>query len=166
MNELLETWNKRSPKSANESREIVKRLGRKKGKQLDLLADEVHRDVFSKIDCLDCAGCCTGIPPIVTKADVGRIAKDFGMKPADFEKKYLVEDEDGDTVMNTTPCPFLAPDRKCTIYEIRPKACRQFPHTDELDFSKNMKLHAANATICPGVFHILRRLEEAFKSLR
>ena len=86
MNELLETWNKRSPKSASESREIVKRLGRKKGKQLDLLADEVHRDVFSKIDCLDCAGCCTGIPPIVTKADLGRIAKDFGMKPADFEK--------------------------------------------------------------------------------
>ncbi len=156
---LLQSWQRKNAQSTVENRDIVKRLKRKKGKQLDQLADEVHNEVFSKIDCLDCAGCCSGIPPIVTKADVTRISKTFGMKPAEFEAQYLTVDEDGDTVMNTTPCPFLLEDRKCMIYDIRPKACRQFPHTNDLDFSKNMKLHAMNATICPGVFHILRRLD-------
>jgi len=161
---LLQSWQRKNARSADaENKEIVKRLHRKKGKQLDQLADEAHREVFSKIDCLDCAGCCSGIPPIVTKADVTRISKTFGMKPAAFEKQYLTVDEDGDTVMNTTPCPFLMDDRKCMIYDIRPKACRQFPHTDDQDFSKNMKLHVLNVAICPGVFHILRRLDAALQ---
>jgi hypothetical protein len=158
--ELILEWERKSAQSTAENKSILKRLERKKGKNLDQLADKVHKEVFSDIDCLDCAGCCSGIPPIVTKADVTRIAKVFGMKPSVFEKQYLLEDEDGDTVMNTTPCPFLLNDNRCMIYDIRPRACRQFPHTNELDFSKNMKLHALNATVCPGVFHILRRLED------
>ncbi len=124
------------------------------------MADDVHEEIFRKIDCLDCANCCSSIPPIVTKTDAARIAKEFGMKPAEFEKQYLTVDDDGDTVMNTSPCPFLQKDNMCLIYDIRPKACRQFPHTDNLDFSKNMKLHYLNAQTCPGVFHILRRLNE------
>ncbi|MBI1227569.1 MAG: YkgJ family cysteine cluster protein [Bacteroidetes bacterium] len=156
---LIETWKQRKPKTEAENLEIIKRLKRKQGKQLDVLADEVHDDVFKKIDCLECAGCCTGIPPIVTRADVTRIAKDFGMRPADFQDKYLMVDEDGDTVMKTTPCPFLESDNKCLIYDIRPRACRQYPHTNYLDFSKNMRLHAPNANICPAVFHILREIE-------
>ncbi|MBI5915790.1 MAG: YkgJ family cysteine cluster protein [Bacteroidetes bacterium] len=157
---LIEIWKKKKSQSVAETKDILKRLKRRRGKQLDQLADEVHEAVFSKIDCLDCAGCCAGIPPIVTKSDTGRIAKELGMKPAEFERQYLVEDEDGDTVMNATPCPFLQSDNKCRIYEVRPKACRQYPHTDYLSFSKNMKLHAPNTAICPGVFHILRRLDE------
>ncbi|MCF8243550.1 MAG: YkgJ family cysteine cluster protein [Saprospiraceae bacterium] len=157
---LIEDWKRKKEKASTENREIIKRLSRKKGKQLDVLADEVHDAVFKKIDCLDCAGCCTGIPPIVTKADVTRISRDFNMKPADFERQHLTEDEDGDTVMNATPCPFLLNDNKCSIYEIRPKACRQYPHTNYLDFSKNMRLHLPNASVCPAVFYILREIEK------
>ncbi len=158
-NHLIEAWKRRKDKATDENREIVKRLQKRRGKQLDMLADEVHDDVFKKIDCLDCAGCCTGIPPIVTKADVGRISKDFGMSPTEFESKYLTVDEDGDTVMNATPCPFLLADNKCMIYDIRPKACRQYPHTNYMDFSKNMRLHLPNASVCPAVYHILREID-------
>jgi Fe-S-cluster containining protein len=162
-NQLIEAWKRQKDGAADENREILKRLQKRKGKQLDILADTVHDAVFKKIDCLDCAGCCTGIPPIVTKADVGRISKDFGMSPAEFETKYLTVDEDGDTVMNTTPCPFLLADNKCMIYEIRPKACRQYPHTNYMDFSKNMRLHLPNASVCPAVFHILREVDRRLK---
>ena len=158
---LIQQWKRRSPRSKSENQEIMKRLKRREGKALDQLADQVHQQVFTQINCLDCAGCCTGIPPIVTKADASRIAKSFGMKPAAFEKEYLTTDEDGDTVMNATPCPFLLENRHCMIYDIRPKACRQYPHTDELDFSKNMRLHALNAEVCPAVYHIIRRLDAA-----
>lgn len=157
---LIEDWKRKNQDAKAENRQIVKRLRRKRGKALDKLADGAHEEVFSKIDCLDCANCCTSIPPIVNKTDVNRIAKKFGMRPAEFEEQYLIRDEDGDTVMNTSPCPFLLEDNMCMIYDIRPKACRQYPHTDEMDFSRNMKLHAPNASVCPGVFHILRKLEK------
>lgn len=159
--DLIDEWKRKKQDADSENRQIVKRLRRKRGKALDQSADEVHSAVFSNINCLDCASCCTIIPPIVNKTDVGRIAKKFSMKPAEFEEQYLILDEDGDMVMNTSPCPFLLEDHRCMIYDIRPRACRQFPHTDQLDFSKNMKLHVLNATVCPGVFHILRRLDES-----
>ncbi len=162
-NALIEDWKRKKDIASTENAEIVKRLKRKAGKQLDQLADEVHDAVFKKIDCLDCAGCCTGIPPIVTKTDVTRIAKDFGMTPTEFERKYLTVDEDGDTVMNATPCPFLEVDNKCSIYEIRPRACRQYPHTNYLDFSKNMRLHLPNASVCPAVYHILREIDSRMR---
>ena len=158
--DLIKEWNNKKQESRKETQTILKKLKRKKGKRLDESADATHASVFSKINCLDCANCCTSIPPIVTKTDSARIAKKFGMKPAEFEQAYLITDEDGDTVMNTSPCPFLQNDNTCLIYDIRPKACRQFPHTDNMDFSKKMKLHVLNAQICPGVFHIIRRLEE------
>lgn len=162
--QLIEAWQRRKATADGENRAILNRLKSKKGKSLDQLADEAHDVVFKKIDCLDCAGCCTGIPPIVTKADTARIAKDFGMKPAEFEAQYLTVDEDGDTVMNATPCPFLLSDNKCMIYDIRPKACRQYPHTNYMDFSKNMRLHLPNAGVCPAVFYILREIEKRIVS--
>ena len=158
--DLMDNWRRKHQEGKKETQQILKKLKKKKGKQLDELADEIHDQVFKKINCLDCASCCSGIPPIVTKTDAARIAKEFGMKPTEFEEQYLTVDEDGDTVMNTSPCPFLQKDNKCLIYDIRPKACRQFPHTNNLDFSKNMKLHHLNAQICPGVFHILRNLDQ------
>ncbi|MEZ4933905.1 MAG: YkgJ family cysteine cluster protein [Saprospiraceae bacterium] len=158
--DLINDWKRKNQEAKKETQQILKKLKNKKGKHLDELADETHAQVFKKIDCLDCANCCTSIPPIVTKTDVTRIAKEFGMKPAEFEQQYLTVDDDGDTVMNTSPCPFLQRDNMCLIYDIRPKACRQFPHTDNLEFSKNMKLHRLNSQICPGVFHILRKLNE------
>ncbi len=159
---LIENWKRKNQEAKKENLIILKKLKKKKGKRLDELADETHDQVFKKINCLDCANCCMSIPPIVTKTDTARIAKEFGIKPAEFENQYLTVDEDGDTVINTSPCPFLQSDNTCLIYDIRPKACRQFPHTNNLDFSKNMKLHKLNAQICPGVFHILRRLENSF----
>lgn len=43
---------------------------------------------------------------------------------------YLRVDEDNDKVFKSMPCPFLGEDNLCSIYDIRPKACREFPHTD------------------------------------
>lgn len=160
--DLIQDWRNRKTTNKQKLRKFVKNLRRKKGKKLDELGDELHEEVFREVDCLDCANCCTSIPPMLLRADISRISKHLGMKPAEFEAEYLVEDEDGDTVMNSTPCPFLDAenDNKCFIYEHRPKACRKYPHTDRLEFSQNLRLHAVNAQHCPAVFHILERMME------
>ena len=56
------------------------------------------------------------------------------MTKNEFETMYLLRDVDGDTVMNQSPCPFLLEDNRCRIYEIRPVACRAYPHSGDLDF--------------------------------
>lgn len=73
--------------------------------------------------------------------------------------EYVIFDEDDDMVINSSPCPFLGSDNYCSIYEARPKACREYPHTDEGTFSRNLRLHQPNAHYCPAVFHILEEME-------
>lgn len=66
----------------------------------------------------------------IQKKDIERIAKHLRMKPADFEAKFLRTDEDNDKVLQSLPCFFLNEDNTCSIYEVRPKACREYPHTN------------------------------------
>jgi len=157
--DLIEQWKNKREDVKKDNRTFIKKQKKQKSKQLDTVADDLHETVFSELDCLDCANCCSSIPPIVNKTDSARIAKQLGMKESQFQEEYLVRDEDGDMVMKTTPCTFLLEDNTCMIYEFRPKACREYPHTDQLSFSKHFKLHASNAFYCPGVFHILERMK-------
>ena len=160
MNPLIAEWEKKKNNLAKENRTFVRKLKRHTGKRFDQFAEEVHEEVFARISCLECANCCSSIPPIVNRTDSGRIARHLGMKVAEFEAAYLIVDEDGDTVMNQSPCPFLQEDHSCLIYEVRPKACRKYPHTDANQFSAEIKLHAQNALYCPAVFHILQAMKE------
>ena len=57
------------------------------------------------------------------------MAKYLKVKEGDFFATYLRVDEDGDTVMKALPCP-LGADNYCSVYPARPKACREYPHTD------------------------------------
>jgi uncharacterized protein len=144
---------------------LLRKLAKSKQKNLDQMAARCHEEVFASTDCLICASCCKSIPPIVNKTDAGRISRYLGMKPSAFEMQYLVLDEDGDRVINNCPCPFLASDNSCEIYPVRPKACREYPHTGDYKFSANMRLHAKNALVCPAVSNILilimKKLEKA-----
>jgi len=158
MSDLIEEWKSQKTNTRKERKSFLKRCKSKSNKKLDELAEETHEAVFKEVDCLDCANCCSSIPPIVNKTDAKRLAKHLGMKLAKFETEYLTVDEDGDSVMKTTPCPFLQEDNKCFVYEYRPKACRAYPHTNNFEFSKHLKLHEKNAMYCPAVFHILDRM--------
>ena len=160
MNDPITDWRNRRASMQAANKKLVQKLRKKKKKPLNELGDQLHEEVFEQVDCLQCANCCTSIPPIVNKTDAARIAKHLGMKVAEFEEEYLTQDEDGDRVMNTSPCRFLLENNHCMIYEYRPKACRQYPHTDNFEFGERLRLHAVNAFYCPGVFHILERIRQ------
>lgn len=156
--DLIQDWKNRKGQQKKAHKKLVQKLRNHKGKRLNEFGTQIHEEVFSKVDCLDCANCCSSIPPIVNKTDSARIAKVLGLKVAEFEEKYLTQDEDGDRVMNASPCPFLLENNYCQIYEHRPKACRQYPHTGDFEFANNLNLHSINSQYCPGVFHILERM--------
>lgn len=129
-----------------------------KDKQLDMKVQETHQAVFAKINCLDCANCCKTTGPLFIQSDIERIARHLKIKPGQFIQTYLQMDEDGDFVLQSLPCPFLKKDNYCSIYEVRPKACQQYPHTHQKNQQRIFEITLKNMEICPGVLEIFRRM--------
>jgi Fe-S-cluster containining protein len=98
----------------------------------------------------------------MTHLDVIRISKALRIKAQDVEDKYLKMDEDDDYVFRSMPCPFLREDNYCSIYENRPKACREYPHTNRKKIYQIRQLTLTNAETCPAVGEILKRLKRDF----
>ena len=131
---------------------------KKKLEGMDLRVQALHDKVSSGTDCLKCANCCRSPGPRITDKDIERMAKALRMKATDVIKNYLRVDEDGDTVFQSMPCPFLGDDNYCSIYESRPKACREYPHTDRKRFYQIYNLSIKNAATCPIVYEVLEQL--------
>lgn len=123
------------------------------------LAKKTDAQVFAKTDCLDCGNCCKSAPPLVSKKDINRIAKHLNLSTRDFTRQYVLKDFDGSLSFDSVPCKFLGNDNMCAIYEVRPHACRSYPHVNDGDFLKRINLHEKNATICPAVDEILTIME-------
>ena len=142
-----------------ENKKFLDRLKQRPPKKLDLLMQDLHEQTFQEVDCLACANCCKTTSPIITDRDIRRIAKHLRMKPANFEQQYLRIDEDNDFVYKGAPCPFLADDNYCLIYDVRPKACSEYPHTNRKSFHQLNKITLANTAICPATFRIIEKLK-------
>ena len=135
-------------------------LKRKDPRKVDDAFHELHEEVFEEMNCLTCANCCKTTSPIFYDTDIDRLAKHLRMKPVEFVDKYLKVDDDGDQVLKTAPCPFLGYDNYCSVYESRPKACREYPHTDRKKMVQIMELTHKNTQVCPAVFEIVERLKK------
>lgn len=121
---------------------------------------QLHKEAFTAIDCLQCGNCCRSLGPMILTKDIDAMGKALRMKPADVIERYLRTDEDGDRVFKSMPCPFLGADNYCAIYENRPKACKEYPHTDRKKFYQIYALSMKNAAVCPIVFRVLDKLQE------
>lgn len=142
--------------------ELVKQIKKKAPKNLDELFDDAHTETFEVINCLDCAACCKTHSPMFFEKDIERLAKHLRMSPGAFTEKYLFLDTDGIFALKVTPCPFLGTDNYCSVYDHRPKACKEFPHTNHRKMMNHLKLLEKNATFCPAVGMILEKLEGIF----
>ncbi|MDA3953959.1 MAG: YkgJ family cysteine cluster protein [Bacteroidales bacterium] len=156
---LLSELKDKALKLAPETKSLFARLKKKKPKNLDSIVHKLHDEVFEEINCLDCANCCKSISPTLYDKDVERLAKHFKMKPRLFINEYLYVDDDGDYVFKQTPCPFLLSDNYCMAYESRPKACREYPHTDRKRIYQILDLSLKNTEVCPAVFDIVEKLK-------
>jgi len=145
-----------------ENKKFYARLKKKKPADLDKVVHALHDEVFDEIDCLKCANCCKTTSPIFTDRDIDRIAKRLKMRPSDFIEKHLHIDEDNHYVLNQSPCLFLDADNYCSIYNDRPSACKEYPHTNRVRFYQVSDLTYNNTFICPAVSRITEKLKLAF----
>ena len=153
--DILINWEKKAAEHQKQYSQFLKRAN--KNKVLRQLPD-LHEEAFEKIDCLQCANCCKNYSPRFKTPDIKRISKHLRMKEGEFIETYLRLDEEGDYVVRSKPCPFLGADNYCAIYESRPKACREYPHTDRKRFYQIFNLSVKNAYTCPIVYEVLDNL--------
>ena len=146
-----------------ETKSFFDKLKKKPPKQLDYMMQELHEAEFKKTDCLTCANCCKTTGPLFTDKDIERIAKHFKMKSAQFITQFLRVDEENDYVLQSVPCTFLGADNYCSIYDVRPKACREFPHTDRKKFQQISHLTMKNMEICPAAYNIVEEMKRRIK---
>jgi len=155
----LEQFKVQSKNKEQENRKFLSSLKKKDSRKVDELFHKTHNDVFENTDCLTCANCCKTTSPIFYQTDIERVSKALRMKPGDFILKYLRIDEDRDYVLKSSPCPFLDRENYCTVYDNRPKACREYPHTDRRKMVQITDLTFKNTLVCPAVFEIVERLK-------
>ncbi|MCF7560412.1 YkgJ family cysteine cluster protein [Sabulilitoribacter multivorans] len=146
-----------------ENKKFFAKLKKKPPKNLDYVMQDLHDNEFKKTDCLKCANCCKTTGPLFTDKDVERIAKHFKMKSHQFISQYLRIDEENDYVLQSVPCTFLGANNYCSIYEVRPKACKEFPHTDRKKFQQISNLTLKNVAICPAAFNIVEAMKQIIK---
>ncbi|WP_298473121.1 YkgJ family cysteine cluster protein [uncultured Maribacter sp.] len=163
MEDILKGLGKKAKDKQTENKKFFTKLKKKAPKKLDYLMQELHESEFEKTDCLKCANCCKTTGPLFTKADVERIAKHFRQKPQKFIDTYLRIDDENDYVLQGVPCTFLGADNYCSIYDVRPKACREFPHTDRKKFQQISHLTMKNVAICPAAFNIVEEMKKRIK---
>ena len=144
-------------KSRNDWKKFYNK-NKKKLEGMDLQVHALHDKISAQTDCLSCGNCCRTLGPRITDKDVEKIGKALRLKTNDVIAKYFRIDEDNDMVFQNMPCPFLGTDNYCSIYESRPKACREYPHTDRKRFYQIYTLSVKNAETCPIVYQVLEGL--------
>ena len=163
MQDQLKSLPKKVQENKKAHRNFFIKLRKKTPKNLDAIMEKLHDDEFKKSDCLQCANCCKTTSPIFTKKDIERISKSFRIKTRQFIDTYLNVDDDQDYVLKSSPCTFLAEDNTCNIYDVRPKACQEYPHTNRKSFEKISDLTLQNLAICPATFNIVEALRAKLK---
>ncbi|MDA9057057.1 YkgJ family cysteine cluster protein [Flavobacteriaceae bacterium] len=163
MQDQLQSLPKKVQENKKAHRNFFIKLRKKTPKNLDAIMEKLHDEEFKKSDCLQCANCCKTTSPIFTKKDIERISKSFRIKTRQFIDTYLNVDDDQDYVLKSSPCTFLAEDNTCNIYDVRPKACQEYPHTNRKSFEKISDLTLQNVAICPATFNIVEALRAKLK---
>lgn len=147
-------------KNKKENATFFRQVAAKPPGKVDEAFHALHEEVFAEVNCLDCGNCCKSLGPKLNSADIRRISSVLRIKTSEFEGKYLRFDEDDDYVFSKMPCAFLDEDNSCKIYEDRPRACREYPHTDRRKMHQVLDITLKNLETCPAVFEIVERLKK------
>src|SRR5690606_32818808 len=99
--------------------------------------------------------------PRFNQRDITRIAKHLRIKEGELVSQYLYLDNENDYVLKSSPCHFLNDDNTCKIYEVRPLDCQRYPYTNEDVLVKRVRITQANSKVCPAVFLVLEKIENA-----
>ena len=123
------------------------------------VAEQIQDDT----DCLTCANCCRVATVRLHERDVQKLAKHLRISPDAFLRDYTTQTEEEGVILRRgdAGCVFLS-GNACTVYEVRPHVCVDFPHTvrGNGSFVSRMWEMIDRACYCPIVFNTLEALKK------
>jgi len=160
---LIQRYSRHNEAEDYSFREFLKVRLNLSNKELDKIAQETTEEVWKQIDCLACGNCCRTLQIVVDDNDIQRLAQRLKMTPQQFSRQYVQTAPDRTKHFISTPCSFLGADNRCSVYEDRPQACRDFPYLHAADFRSRSLMMIANTATCPIVFNVWQQLKARFK---
>lgn len=137
-----------------------------KGKDSDKVDRIVHRlykEIVNKIDCTQCGNCCNIFTTTITDKEIDVLAKNDNFSRDYFIENFTMLDEfENLRYLKDVPCKYLS-GKKCSIYDIRPGACRSYPHIHKNSFNSRTLGVLSNCEVCPIVFNVWESLKEEFR---
>lgn len=140
------------------NKKLLKKITFKDKKKIDQIFEIEHQKEFQNRDCLKCANCCKTTSPIFRDTDIKRISSFLKIKEQELINDKLIIDYENDYVLKKSPCSFLNHDNTCSIYNVRPLACKEYPHTNRKKMHQIIDLTIKNSTICPAVSNIITNI--------
>ncbi len=113
----------------------------------------IAAQVEKQMDCKTCANCCRQTLVTVSAEEIEKIAHYLCVDVVDVAHIYV----DSGTLKNGVDgCVFLDENR-CTIYDARPRVCREFPHLNGVKHSPATAMDAVcrRSALCPIVYNAL-----------
>lgn len=129
--------------------------------ELDSIVHRLFKGVVREVDCTACGNCCKEISPVLGDEDIERLSRGLGISRKNFKEQFLVENDKKYSdrfIFNKRPCPFLK-GNLCSHYELRPEACRSFPHLHKEEFVFRLIGVVENYAVCPIVFNVYEELK-------
>jgi Fe-S-cluster containining protein len=152
----------------------IKRLGESKRAENERLRQHLKRHSFperrirrlaesveERTDCRSCANCCKVATVRLAERDIVKLARYLRTTPAAFVHHYTDMGDEGMVLRRTGDgCVFLS-GNDCTVYDVRPGNCVDFPHTvrGEGSFVSRMWDFTDRACYCPMVYETLELLK-------
>jgi Fe-S-cluster containining protein len=107
-----------------------------------------------RFECTQCGNCCRNLGEYthvyLGERDVRAIAEHLGLSREAFLARYCREDSGWIVLrMDEPACPFLGPDRRCSIYPVRPKQCATWPFWKEN--LERSRWEGEISADCPGI---------------
>lgn len=131
-------------------------------RELDATVHALAETVSAAIDCTTCAHCCQTLQITVTHDDSERLATRLGLSTEAFEERYTTLSGQQTRHFTQSPCAFLGDDLRCTVYEDRPKVCRDYPSLSKTHFrTRAWNVHESLAH-CPIVFNVWDLLKRRY----
>lgn len=129
--------------------------------RLDAMAEEFGRRAEARMDCTTCGACCRDNVVPLTDDEAERLASRVRLPVLSFHEHYTTRGDDGDTVIDAKPCPFLE-GNLCSVHEDRPEPCRGYPYIGGNVRSRLIAI-IERAGTCPIVFEMIEQLKRRLR---